>query len=497
MVVAAAMNPFVAIVAALAVGAQAMSADAMPRADQDHVKAIENGLLPAFSIKGRPLARMTLADEMRSSHTPAVSIAFFRNGRIVWAKAYGLADVASGRAATPDTLFQACSISKPVTAVGALGLVEAGVLDLDADVNDRLTGWKVPASAFTTEQKVTLRRLLSHTAGLTVHGFDGYRPGLALPTTIQTLDGSPPANSPPVVSMAVPGQRWAYSGGGYIVAQLLMTQAANQPFPALMQRLVLKPAMMVNSTYQQPLPADLAPRAATGYLWDGQPLPGRYNTYPEMAAAGLWTTPSDLAHFAIALQDAERGAPGAILRQSTAQEMLSPVLDDFGLGLHLNPPGQPPGFSHGGDNLGFKAELMAFTTGTREGVVIMTNGEGGRYLIPEVQRAVAATYGWPSEGPTVKTVTKLQPAALRSFAGQYQLADGHRFSILADDDHLLLSMPTVLGPEPIELLAEGPSSFFAASSGLTADFEVRGGAPDGRLKLGGLLGDIEAMRAAP
>src|SRR5579859_7408427 len=183
---------------------------------------------------------------MAQTKVPGVSIAFFDHGRIVWAKGYGLADVASGRAVTPETMF------------------EAGRLDLNQDVNARLRAWRVPENAFTAEQKVTLRRLLSHGAGLTVHGYNGYARGEPVPSTVQVLNGQAPANSAPVVVEAVPGSRWAYSGGGYVVTQLLLAETTGKTFPDLMRREVLDPAGMAHSTYEQPLPASLHDRAATG-----------------------------------------------------------------------------------------------------------------------------------------------------------------------------------------------------------------------------------------
>jgi CubicO group peptidase (beta-lactamase class C family) len=458
-----------------------------------HIAAIENGLSPAVVIVGRPQPSSNLLERMRETKTPGVSIAFFENGRIVWTRTYGEADVASGRPVTPDTLFQAGSISKSVTAVGALGLVQAGSLDLDQDVNDRLSGWRVPDTAFTADQKVTLRRLLSHTAGLTVHGYDGYARDVAAPTTIQVLNGAPPANSQPVVSTTAPGQSWSYSGGGYVVTQLLMTETSGQTFPEVMHREVLGPAHMASSSFEQELPPPLAARAATGYLENGEPVPGGHHIYPEMAPAGLWTTPSDLARFAIAVQSSVAGAPHPLLARPTVDAMMTRTLNNWGLGVDLGPPTGPALFRHNGDNAGFHAALVAFTGGARQGVAVMSNGDGGGALVPEIVRAVAASYGWDIDKPELVQLARVSPQTLAEMAGVYEIPGLATLTITAKGDRLYVFAPA-LSPTPYELLPRSQTTFFIAANGTTGEFH-RG--PDGKvtgLTVSGLIGTFQAVR---
>lgn len=486
----------VLIVGLAASAASVAAAAARPVSPEDRARitAIENGLLPALVIKGRPLPTETLASRMRATKTPGVSIAFFEDGRIRWTKAYGLADVASGRPVTARTLFQAASVTKPVTAMAALRLVQEGRLSLDEDVDARLRQWKVPTSPFTAERKVTVRGLLSHTSGLGVHGFDGYPSGAALPGVIEILDGGPATNSPPVVSEATPGERWSYSGGGYVVVQLLMTEATGKAFPQLMRDLVLTPAHMTHSTYEQPLPHTLTGQAATGYLPDGQPLPGGRNIYPELGPAGLWTTPSDLARFAISLQNANAGTANVILNKATAQAMLTSQMNNFGLGLYLNPPGSPAGFEHAGNNSGFHAEMRAFATGHRQGVVIMTNGDGGRLLIPEILRAVSQAYDWDVARPEVRNIVAVTPAELATLSGAYAIPGMTKLAVTAKGDRLYVSAP-ILGPEPLELLPQGRDRFFILSNGVTADFAREPGGAGVSVAISGPLGDFHARRA--
>ena len=487
------MNALVFAAAALVVIPSFAAAQPYSAEDQAHITAIENGLLPAVVIKGRPLPTETLASRMAATKTPGVSIAFFENGRIRWTKTYGLADVASGRPVTPQTLFQAASISKAVTATAAMRLVQDGRLSLDEDVNLGLKSWKVPDSAFTTERKVTLRELLSHTAGLRGFSIPGYAPGLPLPSTIQILNGEAPANTPAVVSDTEPGQRYLYSNGGYVIVELLMTDTTGEAFPDLMRKLVLTPAQMTSSAYDQPLPLALVPQAATGYFVNGQPLSGGRYTYPELGPAGLWTTPSDLARFAIALQNARAGSSQRILTKATARVMMTRRLNNFGLGLNLGPPDGPAMFQHGGSNQGFQADLHAFTGGSRQGVAIMTNGDGGRILIPDILRAVSKAYGWRIERPREVEIVRLSPAELAALTGVYEIPGVTTLTVTVEDGRLY-ETAAALGPDRFELLPETPTKFFVLANGTTAEFAKD---PDGvirKVAIGGPFGDFQAVR---
>src|SRR5688572_27074372 len=163
--------------------------------DSERIRRVETGLRFPRTIRGRPVAQMQLDERMRHYKVPGVSIAVIDSFRIAWARGYGVRETGGTSSITTETLFQAASISKPIAAVAALRLVQKGKLDLDEDVNVKLRSWKVPENAFTLARPVTLRRLLSHGAGLTVHGFRGYTSSAPVPTVLQVLDGHSPANS--------------------------------------------------------------------------------------------------------------------------------------------------------------------------------------------------------------------------------------------------------------------------------------------------------------
>lgn len=429
-----------------------------------HIQRIENGLLPAIVVKGQDSRGMNLQERMKHHKVPGVSIAFFSGGKIVWTREYGYADVEKLRPVTRETLFQAASISKPISTLAMLRLVQDGKLNLDEDVNVKLKDWKVPDNEFTREQKVTLRRIVSHSAGLTVHGFGGYPPDQPLPSIIQVLNGQAPANSKAVLVDTVPGSKWSYSGGGFTVMQLLLTEVTGKTFPDLLNEEVLHPIQMSHSTYAQPLPKSLRSSAATAYGPEGKPIVGGFHVYPEMAAAGLWTTPSDLASAAIEIQKDYAGASNKVLSKAIAHQMLSRQKDDWGLGVALSAPDHPLRFAHGGSNEGFQCDLQAYI-GSGQGIAVMTNADGGRVLIGEIERAVAKEYQWPDFKPEEKSTIPMDAAKLSSYAGSYLLAipdpSQPKVHLTAQSGRLFLQADP-LGPDPVELFAESESDFFAA-----------------------------------
>ncbi|RPJ57980.1 MAG: class A beta-lactamase-related serine hydrolase, partial [Acidobacteria bacterium] len=419
------------------------------------IARIEARLVPGIVVNGGPERALSIADRMRFHNTPGASVAVLNGGAIEWARAYGVREAGMPDAVTPRTRFQAASISKPVTAMAALRFVDEGRLSLDEDINTKLTSWKVPGNGFTEAEKVTLRRILSHSAGLTVHGFPGYASTALLPTLAQVLDGVKPANTAPIRVDIAPGSAWRYSGGGYTVLQQALIDVSRAPFPDLMRDTVLRPLRMDDSTYEQPLPAALRPGAAAAHDVTGKPIPGGFHTYPEMAAAGLWTTATDLAKFAIEVRQALEGK-SAVLSAATAKEMLTRQKESYGLGLSLTGTGREARFGHGGSNAGFRCQLVGYLE-TGQGAVVMTNGDRGGRLAAEIIRAIAREYGWPGDpGPREKTIAPVDPSVFQAYAGRYEIRPGRVVSVAVTAGKLVL----VDGAQTIELLPESATKFF-------------------------------------
>ena len=354
----------------------------------DLVRHVETRITPA--LIGSETQPEPLLLRMKRLKVPGVSVALIRHGRLAWARGWGVRDASTCAPVTPRTRFQAASISKMVTALVALRLVDEGRLDLDGDVNAKLRRWRIPAVR--GYPAVTLRQLLGHRAGVGVAGFMGYSAGTPLPDLLQILAGSPPANNPPIRLEARPGSGFNYSGGGYQIVQALIEDVTKRPFAEVAKREVLAPLGMSSSSFSQPLAASQAANASSGHD-RGNPFRGRVYVYPELAAAGLWTTPSDLARLLIDVRAAttERGH---ILRPEMAATVLSPLGNDWGTGFEVWGQGPTRRYGHYGVQLGFLSEAW-INQDSGDGVVIMTNGEGGLTLADDMTRALADVLGWP------------------------------------------------------------------------------------------------------
>ena len=343
----------------------------------DKIKLFEND----FYHWDQSKKKTSLKDRMSFYNVNAVSIAVIKDYKIEWAKAYGFADASEKRVATPQTLFQAGSISKTINSLGILKLVQEGKLGLDDDINNDLKTWKFPYDDVSKGKKITIANLLNHTAGLSVHGFGGYEKGAALPTTIQILEGLKPSNSGPVRSVFEPGLKLQYSGGGTTITQLILENTTGEKYEDYMLKNVLTPLGMNNSSFSQPPVKDKENLLATGYNYDKE-VKGKYHIYPEKAAAGLWTSPTDLAKYVIETQLSLLGKSNKILSKEMSEKRLKKDFgtfsDDFS-GVRY--------FRHGGGTDGF----ICFYLGSVEdgnGIVVMTNGNSNK-MVEEIVASIA------------------------------------------------------------------------------------------------------------
>src|ERR1044072_2290131 len=422
------LSAFICLLAGHAISQDAGSA---PKIEQ-----IEAGLIPALRLEGQPPAVYRLDARMQHYKVPALSIAFINNGKIEWAKAYGYLGRDGQVKADTLTLFQAASISKPITATLAFKLAAQGKLTLDEDVNKGLSSWKLKPSPFTAEKPVTLSGLLANTAGLSVEGFHGYPQGSPLPTTVQILNGEAPANSPSVVSIAAPGTGYRHSGGGYVVVKQLIEDVNGQSFIDLIKQQVLIPAGMLHSTFEQPLPEPLHANAAAGHNVNGETLPGKWNTMAEIAPDGLWTTPADLARYLLDMSRAFKGQSSGILPSGLVNQMVS---SPENRGVWSNPD-DPNGWYFTGHNDGYCAEMIMFP-GKGQGIVVMANGDYGSRLIREIIRGAARAYQGNGFEPVTRSVAKLDDKTLQSYAGRYVLEGTPLFvDISVQADHLLAKL---------------------------------------------------------
>jgi CubicO group peptidase (beta-lactamase class C family) len=359
--------------------------DAQPRSTSE-AKPLEIDL--DLQPPGEPSRHVTLTQALRILKVQSVSVATISEDQIDWTAAYG--------GASTRTAYQAGSLSKTVAAIVALRLVEQGRLALDRDVNTELTSWHIPRTSLTRRHPVTLRRLLSMTAGINVPGFVGYRPDETLPSLVQILDGTPPANSPPVRVVRAPGTGYAYSGGGYEIVQALIQDASRQPYAELVKELVLAPVGMNDSFFGQ-RPRAPGQRTATGHLSSGAELPDGWRAMPEMAAGGLWSTPTDLARLLIEISKSYKGADDPLLSQAMARAMLKQTGGPYGLGVAVSGSGRSLVLMKRGQNVGYQGYMLIFPA-TGQGIVVMANSDNGTTLATSLIRRAASVFRWPHLG---------------------------------------------------------------------------------------------------
>jgi CubicO group peptidase (beta-lactamase class C family) len=403
---------------------------ARPQSSVDErIARVERGVLPRVVLQGQLERRFSIAERMTYHGVPGMSMAVIEDGNITWARAYGVGNRDDKYAVTTSSLFQAASLSKTVSALGAVLIAQQGRVQLDDDVRQSLRSWK-PA------ERVTLRQLLSHSAGLTVSGFSGYEPGAPLPSTTEILNGQSPANNEAVRVTRPPGTEVRYSGGGYVAVQQLMTDVTGQPFDRYMRDAVFVPLGMDHSWFEQPLSPEHARVAASGHSRDGSLLRGKFMVHPELGAAGLWTTPSDLAQVVIALQDALAGRAPQFLKPEMAREILTANISNAGLGVFLTGPNGPSRrFTHSGRNAGFDALLVGYKNG-RQAAVVMINRNNNEGFISEVLESIAREYKWPDflEDRPQREYVAVPSSVQAAYAGSYEAAGQPRLVVVHEDD---------------------------------------------------------------
>src|SRR5581483_10078179 len=436
-------------------------------------KAVEENLHYLAAIKGRPDPGMSLLDQMSRLHVPGVSIAVIHEKRIDWSKGYGVTRL-GGPAVSASTLFSAASMSKPVTAMAVLRLVQEGKIDLDVDVNVYLKSWKIPANEYTKNHAVTVRELLSHTSGIGTHNGMIYDPDKGVPSMLDILDGKSPATTPPVRVESEPGTKYAYANGGYLILELLITELTGKPFAEAMKELVLAPIGMSQSTFEAPLSPAKAETAATAYEENGTTgYAAAHIVEPNAAAGGLWTTATDYAKFVIELQKEYTGESHRVLNQKVARMMVTAGMgpsESIRWGLGVRVKGTPPHiyFEHGGSAV-YQCDMVGYPSG--DGVVVLTNGGGGGQLSDQIVRSVAQAYGWPDFQPVEHTVVQLDPSKFDRYVGTYDF-----IKVTHDGNHLMAEIP--LGSKAQELFPESDTQYFLRDAPTRVIFDVNS---DGRV----------------
>jgi len=440
------------------------SSASQSRTAADYMEAIE-GVQASPGENG--LGALTIEQLLERFGVPGVSVAVIRDFDIHWAKGYGVADVATGALVDTETMFQAASISKPVAAMASLRAIQDGIFSLDDDINDILESWTLDGGEFTSDRPVTPRTLMSHTSGLgDGFGFPGYDPSVRRPTALQILEGHDLSNVGPVFMERAPMTFMEYSGGGVTVMQQALADARGRAFEDILRDDVLAPIGMVNSSYEQPMSPDRDRNAARAHDREGRSRGAKWHVYPEMAAAGLWTTAGDLARFAIEVQKSALGESNRVLSRSTVQEMLSPVgVGPYAVGFSISRIGEGWYFSHGGSNWGFRCTMIAHKV-KGYGLAIMTNADQGGALAGELSRRIQAAYEWDSMAqpvrrgaapPVERTEVEVAEDVLSTYTVEYELRPGFSIVVTLEDGTLFVQ---ATGQSKLALFAESERKFF-------------------------------------
>ena len=447
---------------------------------QKEITEIENNLLPNIHAKGTKKQTFNLQERMEHHKVPGISIAIVKNGKLHWSKAYGLRNANTKTKVDTKTMFQIASVTKPITALGILKLVEQDKIALDNEVNTYLKGWQIQDNEFTKTEKVTIRRLLTHTAGLNSHGFDGYPQNEELPSVIEVLKGE--GNWGGVAIENIPGKAWRYSGGGYVILQKLIEDVTGLSFENFMEKEVLQPLKMNHSTFQQPINKDVYKNVSSAHDNDGNVVIGGWHNYTEKGAGGLWSTPEDFIKYIIEIHNIIKGKKNGLLSKGTIDKMLTKDLNNWGLGPLIEGSGENLRFRHDGKNQGFFADFLAFAN-KGEGVIILTNGNTPS-LKNELLKSISSVYHWNTHNQRTIEVENLPTEELGNYIGTYDWMErpGFFIEVVIQEGKLNILAPgfptDVLTPygkyDFIDLESEVEVSFKTSDSGKINGLTWRG-----------------------
>lgn len=426
-----------------------------------HIENIENNLVPVHYLKDN-IDKKSISQMMEDENIPGVSIALFDNGKITW-QTYGYANLIDSIKVTQNTVFNGASLSKPVTAMAALNLVEQGVLTLNEDINKYLEGWKVPENKFTEHEKVTLKRLISHTAGFERYVQSSFFPDEELPTIEQMLAGEKPSVDPAVSVVSVPGQKEVYSNPGYSVLEKLLEDVTDKAFHDILAELIFEPVHMTHSSFEQPVPNHLSQQMATSYSNELEPYP--YKLFPFKAAGGIWTTPTDLAKFLVTVLEDHHLGTNVILSKKMTDSLFTKNPTRLGFAKIYNDESPDILFEHWGSNSGFTCYMVS-SLQHKQGVVVMTNSDNGTSFLSYVARAVAIEYNWDLLQPKVFDPIALDRMEINKFTGKFKGGNEVlEFEMIKGNLHFLSATDTTS-----KLIAVAENKFIAQTDNTLYEF---------------------------
>ncbi|WP_100643565.1 serine hydrolase domain-containing protein [Alteromonas facilis] len=447
--------------------------------------AIENGLRAPVAFENESIETYSVYERLAHYKVPAISFALIEKGEIAWAQAYGTTSATSEEKVTVDTAFQAASIAKPVTAFGVMRMKDESIININKDINQYLTSLTLPETEFTIDAKISFKNLLDHTSGLTGGGYQGYVNNSPIPSDVQTFLGQGPATNPATEIEAIPNTQVLYSGAGYTLAEIALSDVFDRPFESIMDEWVLSTLQMKNSSFAMEHPNKPGVQTAMGHDSKGSQIEGGWRRHPEQAAAGLWSTPSDLAKLALEMTNAFNGN-SKLLSKASAHEMLTKVLPEQDLaaqfGGHpamtfvINGENEEFLFKHAGGTFGYRCFLIMYPN-TGKGAVFMTNSDAGFSVGLEMLRAASDVHHWPDYKITSYQRRTPNPKEQARFIGTYQFEAGLSVKVIATTkaDGMAIVFPN--GDVYPLLAIKGNHAYLHTDSGLEVNFDTSSDTP--------------------
>ncbi|MBU4254609.1 MAG: serine hydrolase [Acidobacteria bacterium] len=433
---------------------------------QKKIRAVEKGLLESVTIEGQPLKTFNLEERMQYYRVPGLLLLIFDHHRVDWMKPYGFREAGTASPVTANTLFQVGELSEPLTALAVMSLAEKNIIEVDGDVNRYLLNWNVPENNLTRESPVTLRTLLSHTAGFPYPALPSIQIGEPVQTTADILRGRPPAKNDPLQVRFKPGSEVGISAAGYAVVQQILEDITGESFADYIDETVLRPLNLLHASFD-PLPLDhLSREASSGHSRTGEPLENGRSIQAVPASSGLWTSAENLASFILSLVKTAQGEEPGLISPSSARLMLTPVAANMAMGLNVDDRGNDLNLNRWGKTDGFSSYLI-FYPERGQGAVLLSNSVNGQYLIEEILRSLAAAYDWPHFKPQEKKLFRLDPEVYSRYVGRYEINPDYILDVRHEDYYLVIQ-PS--GQAPTRFYVENPTTFFSTSPYIQIQF---------------------------
>jgi len=422
---------------------------------RSRIKSLEKGLYRAVYFKGQRPEKLKLLDRMAFYKVPGLSLAVMDNFRLEWAKIYGYKDIVQYQKLTPDTAFQVGDLSQPVSATVILCLVKENLLKLEEQLGPYFTEIALAGRKFKPSENISmsLASLLSHSAGFYPWTSSGYSRSSAVPDLAQVIRGEEPAQNYFIFRGFDPEAGVRFSDFNYVLLEKYLEDKTQKKLEELAKEKIFTRLSLNNTFFGLPVSADIA----SGHLREGPEVDGSWDRYPEQAARGLWSNPSDYLKFMVELIECAKGKKDGLLSTELARQMFSSQSPGTGYGFRLEGEHERFKIYLKGKTNGYNSALLVYPS-LGQGVVIMTNSDNGGVLIDEILRGLSVIYDWPDFKPEEKTLYRLDPSIYKQYSGRYQVNDSY-FLDVSYEDYYLIVHPT--GQSPTKFYVETQTIFFS------------------------------------